>query len=319
MGKSIVSSASIESVINADVNKTSGSKRVNLGGLLAESRNAGGTFLCSACLDDCEPRASSPDPRYCQECYDSLVGEADAREGRREQRTWHPVRERLVPPSVVSLCIEVGDRIQTISTGTEVEAKWIQVAGIGCDSDGCVCDVIGASGFVYSVATIVEHQKGKEDTTMKAVKVMLTPQENLIGCRETLAKLEAKGADPRATGLWKSKVAQAERMCSESADAKVATQKAVSTTKAATKTTTKSAGTKSAGTTKTTTALPCQCGCGLIAHSGRNFLQGHDAKLASMIRKLDAGKLKLGELPDSVQQLIADDSELVKIARNHNK
>jgi len=32
-------------------------------------------------------------------------------------------------------------------------------------------------------------------------------------------------------------------------------------------------------------AKPCECGCGAVARAGRRFLQGHDAKLKSRLRK----------------------------------
>lgn len=295
-------------------------ERVHLGELMASSRNAGGTFFCMACLEDRQPVESSPDPRYCQGCYDFLTGEDATRGDRREQRTWHPVREHRTVIAVTNLCIEVGDRVQIIGDRLEIDAKWMTVEELEYDSssgvDGIVLSVtVGKTA--YPITTIVEHQKGKEDR----MKANPTPQENLTKCRETLAKVEAKNADPRVIGLWRSKVAQAERMCAEVADvtagpATVPAVAGVLTEPAIHEATEAVAKPKLTGAT---TARPCQCGCGLIAHSGRNFLQGHDAKFASMIRKLDASKVKLEELPSLVQQLIADDSDLVKHARNHNK
>lgn len=38
--------------------------------------NTATTFFCQVCLEDKPPAATSPDPRYCQGCYDYLLVEA---------------------------------------------------------------------------------------------------------------------------------------------------------------------------------------------------------------------------------------------------
>jgi len=42
----------------------------------------------------------------------------------------------------------------------------------------------------------------------------------------------------------------------------------------------------------------CLCGCGLLARKGRKFRQGHDAKLASILRKVESGKLDKSHIPE---------------------
>ncbi len=56
------------------------------------------------------------------------------------------------------------------------------------------------------------------------------------------------------------------------------------------------------GTPKET--VECWDGCGAMAAPGRRFVIGHDAKLKSMILKLEKGTIKKKDLPARVQKLI---------------
>jgi hypothetical protein len=61
----------------------------------------------------------------------------------------------------------------------------------------------------------------------------------------------------------------------------------------------------------------CFCGCGGQTSHHREFLQGHDARLGSYIRKLDAGKIVVTELPELVQKMVADNSAVIIKIRSH--
>ena len=52
----------------------------------------------------------------------------------------------------------------------------------------------------------------------------------------------------------------------------------------------------------------CGDGGGLRANKGRNFLPGHDAKLASMLQKVADGRMAQEDLPSLVKVRIADGS-----------
>ncbi len=51
-----------------------------------------GTFYCSTCLVDRLVDRRSPDPRYCQDCYDFLLEEVELLEmqGRTRRPAWAP-------------------------------------------------------------------------------------------------------------------------------------------------------------------------------------------------------------------------------------
>lgn len=57
---------------------------------------------------------------------------------------------------------------------------------------------------------------------------------------------------------------------------------------------------------KTTPRNACQDGCGAVANAGKRFLPGHDAKQASMLQKVADGETKLEDLPQMLQDRLAD-------------
>jgi hypothetical protein len=46
---------------------------------------------------------------------------------------------------------------------------------------------------------------------------------------------------------------------------------------------------------------PCLCGCGQVVMSGRNFLPGHDAKLKSVLLKVEKGELDESAIPEQAK------------------
>ena len=42
----------------------------------------------------------------------------------------------------------------------------------------------------------------------------------------------------------------------------------------------------------------CRCGCGGMVRPGKKFLQGHDSRFHSRVKKIAAGTLKVTDLPD---------------------
>jgi len=62
------------------------------------------------------------------------------------------------------------------------------------------------------------------------------------------------------------------------------------------------AGTKAPRAKKEKTLQPCLDGCG--AQVPGNFQMGHDAKLKSMILKIERGEMEMSELPEIAQELV---------------
>lgn len=54
-----------------------------------DKRLENGSFFCKACCEDREAGRRSPDPRYCQDCYDFLTEEAKLLNGTRRPK-WVP-------------------------------------------------------------------------------------------------------------------------------------------------------------------------------------------------------------------------------------
>lgn len=49
---------------------------------------------------------------------------------------------------------------------------------------------------------------------------------------------------------------------------------------------------------------PCLCGCGRVVMSGRNFLPGHDAKLKSVLLKVERGELDESAIPEQAKAIL---------------
>lgn len=126
---------------------------------------------------------------------------------------------------------------------------------------------------------------------------------DLENARRTLEQVANK--DPRVVGLWKSRVTNLEGIVA-GYEAKVAAGAEVSESRPATVAEKTSRPAKQASN-------PCLCGCGGMAKS--RFIQGHDAKFHSMIKKHDAGTLKRDEIPESVLKMIDENSPEVAKAR----
>lgn len=278
-----------------------------------------GGFFCRACLREREPKQTSPDPRYCVECYDFLTKEARGSVNSRGQ--WVPLADAAL---VTNLYFECRDRIQVYTR--QVMDSWYTITAL---NDGVS---VATDHGTFEISEITAHRK--EDTNMKPT---LTAQENLARVRATLADLQSKKADARVLGLWKSKLAQAERMCQEApvitnaaitglapavqVESVVAAPSVGGELPQAENARVVSISPAKAGSTPTVKASksgPCLCGCGQIAPSGR-FLQGHDSKFASMIRKLDKGLLQKDALPASVRAMLDANHPEVAKARAHNK
>lgn len=234
-----------------------------------------GKYFCHGCLEYIDDSETSPDARYCPQCYHFLSIEGTKA---KKPEPWIPVPGGCVP----ELSVNIGDRAKK---SDRIDAVWLEVESLYPDG------VITNKGRV-PIASILEHQKGENQQ-------MVSPQENLTKCRTTLAKLIAQKADNRAIGLWKSKVAKAEQLCVDTGvqtDIKVDAQAKANVKKL---------------------AHPCYCGCGFMANPGRNFLQGHDARLKSMLSKLDQGRLTIDQLPELVQGLIKDGHPIIQQIKEH--
>jgi len=275
---------------------------IDQGGTSSVWKQPGGVFLCRGCLTTLPARDSSPDPRYCQGCHDFLTDEFKASElkstrSNRSIPAWVPSQSYGF---VNDLAVQVGDRVQVIG----YTDSWLTIDAVDGDNlslqpipkacNGDCCPEIAST----NIHEVYAHQLGKEDIMTINTGREVSPLDNLTRCRETLAKVTADGADPRVVGLWKSKVVQAEKLCTE--------HKLVVTEPVPEKPKPKNAGMRS-----------CCCGCGGVASAGRNFLPGHDARFNGYIRKLDSNRVKLEELPELVQEMVNSDHELVARARSH--
>ncbi len=70
------------------------------------------TFWCHACLDDKLASEASPDPRYCQDCYDFLLKEAEMLpEGKRP--AWIPQKGKIGHQKSIQVS---GDVVLNMST-----------------------------------------------------------------------------------------------------------------------------------------------------------------------------------------------------------
>ena len=266
-------------------------------------------FFCRGHLDFRPPEESSPDPRYCQDCYEVICSEVtDHSSG-----DWVPIAPGTT--MVWDCHIEPGDTIQSIRFNDAGSERWLvvkeveqQILNLLTLTVNDITKVVAKDGrgksHVVPVEDVIAHRKGDENMTNKK----LTPQENLVKARKTLAKLEKENKDKRAIGLWKSKVAQAEKLCEESG----VDPRTVGATEAKTKAT-KERKPKPAPKE----AALCLCGCGAMAKPGRNFLQGHDAKLASMIKKYDKGDIKKKDLSEAVQKMLAKGHPVLDKIRAH--
>jgi len=222
------------------------------------------TFLCKGCLEEIPVEQSSPDPRYCVDCYRFLVKEAAKT---KKAGKWVPVVGGTVP----DLSVQPGDRIKT---SDRIDSDFSVVKSVDGDS-------IVTNHGKYTIYDVIEiQQKGG---------AFVAAQDNLAKCRATLAKVIGRN-DQRVIDLWKSKVAQAEQLCIDT-------------------------GTNKA--TGSSNGHACCCGCGAITNKGKYFMQGHDARLRSMLAKLDSGRISLHDLPNSVQKMIADDHPIIKQMRHH--
>ena len=75
----------------------------------AEIEKEIGAFFCHTCLEDKPATEASPDPRYCQGCYDFLKNEAELLDGRKP--TWVPKDSQSItrtPPEPSCKPIGVG-------------------------------------------------------------------------------------------------------------------------------------------------------------------------------------------------------------------
>lgn len=241
--------------------------------------------MCKGCLEDIPQDLLSPDPRYCLPCYNFLAGEATKV---KKAGKWVPVRGGPVP----DLAIQVGDRIRV---SERIDAAWETVQML-------VQDNVITNHGEYPIWMILVHEINIE----KGVIMTKTAQQNLTDCRTTLAKVMANNADPRVVGLWKSKVAHAEQLCHDVGEAPEVIKEKKAQDKAAT----------NPPAAPKETHL-CYCGCGNNANPGRDFLQGHDARLKSYLGKLDKNLLTLEALPSQVQDLIAQNHPIIAQIRAH--
>lgn len=276
----------------------------------------GAAFMCRACLRERPASHTSPDPRYCRECYSFLNEEVSvgAKTGK-----WVPVHRVGM---VASLMIFPGDRVQVVSVAQPDGVEcWYVVASV---DDGeltltlqgipAACPIKEQKVNLFEVfehhAKEIQINGTKEEGKEQMENRELTAQENLERCRQKLTEATAANADPRVLGLWKSKVAQAEKLAS--------TVKPVDPPAKAVKEPKAPKVPKEPKEPKPG-AQPCQCGCDGMAASGRSFLPGHDAKFASYVRKYDAQKAKLEDFPPLVQAMISASHELVIKAREHDQ
>jgi len=226
-----------------------------------------------------------------------------------ERPDWLPASGKC---KVQDITIRAGDRVQLVG---EVDS-WLVVESI-IDEQVILRNIPHANGsaVVYTgvaisvtINQIYAHQINGREDDMK-----VSPEENLRKCRETLAKVTKNGADPRVIGLWKAKVAQAEKLCMDT----------VREDKPKTATVSSKPEMPRPKTVREVAVgvdvRACLCGCGGPASAGKNFLPGHDARFAGYIRKLDKGVLKMEELPEVVQGLVSRDAEVVQRVRGHNK
>lgn len=72
----------------------------------------GGGFFCHACLDDKPATEDSPDPRYCQGCYDFLVKEAEMLSGGKRP-AWIPKEGKIGHQKSIQVS---GDVVLNMST-----------------------------------------------------------------------------------------------------------------------------------------------------------------------------------------------------------
>lgn len=176
-----------------------------------------------------------------------------------------------------------------------------------------------------------------------------TPQEELERCRQELATALASSADPRTVGLWRSKLEKAEAVIEEEARYSHSLADSESTLLDGDEGDAESddegedvpsgggdtaddipvpepvvakAQIRSLPRSRSTTPSgeglgPCLCGCGSVATKGRNFRPGHDARFASYVKRLDAGKVQLLDLPELVQRLVAENHDAIARARKH--
>ena len=77
------------------------------------------TFWCHACLDDKPASEASPDPRYCQGCYEFLLKEAELLPvGKHPQWTPRTPQKPVVEP--VQLASVVGHNNMGTQSGSEI-------------------------------------------------------------------------------------------------------------------------------------------------------------------------------------------------------
>lgn len=281
-------------------------------------RNTATGFFCSGCAETIPVTDSSPDPRYCKGCYKYLANEATSRRSVRKntETDWVPVRDLRLPS--ICLAIEPGDRVQSVAGFSDIVDHWLSVETV--HQETVALSLPNGNTEELSIQEIISHQKG----VINMNKRETTPQENLVKCRETLAKVTAANADPRVIGLWRSKVAQAEAMCQEAGKIEPEKPKPDPVVAAAVAAMATIEKTKKATTPTPTTKRkpekkapgPCLCGCGSSTKKGSEFLPGHDARLTSYVRKLDRGEIKLEALPELVQKMVTENHEAIQKIRD---
>ena len=275
---------------------------------------SGEVFLCRACLRNIPVRDRSYDYRFCGPCCEYLEAEAKKLFKPSPAKNWW-IPQRLGLPSgrvtaPVNLWFEKGDRIQEINGLPDgVADHWHVIKSVG---DGAVMVGGNTTDVEIKMDRILSHQKQNEGGQQMS-KEKVTPQENLGKVKETYDRLVANGADPRAIGLWKSKLAHAEQMCKD-ADKGASAEAPREVSPAPQPASIRPADAREDRSQPTGF---CLCGCGGRTVLNRTFLQGHDARFRSYVTKLDKGTLKLEELPEMVQNAIAENHPAVVKAREH--
>lgn len=129
-----------------------------------------------------------------------------------------------------------------------------------------------------------------------------TAKDQLKAAQEKLAYFESKvypPTDPRITGMWKSRIRTLEAQVVIEAEAEIKAKSQVEIRM-------KERIEPSPARSKSKGSMYCLCGCGKANNPGARFQQGHDARIKSKLRDLEAGIIKVEDLPMIVRNVLED-------------
>ena len=110
--------------------------KVNIFEKYSEHSQPSSTFFCHACLDDKPATEASPDPRYCQSCYDFLAKEAELITGGKRP-AWIPLNSKIGHQKPIQVSGDVALNMSTVvSKKSEVDIIHPPVAKVTREKRG---------------------------------------------------------------------------------------------------------------------------------------------------------------------------------------